>query len=137
MASKDPRAAQAKPLGTDQALTELGRAFARLNPGPESEPAGAPDSRRSGEEGRADVELTMADLVSDDNGEIVFFNDSGLRSLGISTDAKVVADGQAGRHVTAGGADVSGYRFVTFDNGLTLYYERGVDLILQREAGPG
>ena len=37
----------------------------------------------------------MADLVSDDNGEIVFFNDSGFRSLAIRTDAAVVANGQA------------------------------------------
>ena len=40
----------------------------------------------------ADVELAMADLISDDNGEIVLFNDSGLRSLILRTDAAVVAE---------------------------------------------
>lgn len=80
----------------------------------------------------AELELALADLISDDNGEIVFFNDSGFRTLGITTDASVVADGQAGRHVTASGADVSGYKFVTFDNGLTLYFERGLDLIVRQ-----
>lgn len=78
----------------------------------------------------ADVELTMADLVGDDNGEIVFFNDSGFRTLALETSCTLVADGRSGRHVTAGGANVTGFRYVTFDNGLTLYYEEGLDLIL-------
>ncbi len=133
MASKDPRVAQAKPLGAGQGLTELGRAFAGPNPPSRPDP-GAPDNPgRAGNDARPEVELTMADLVSDDNGEIVFFNDSGFRTLGITTDASVVADALAGRHVTASGADVSGYKFVTFDNGLTLYFERGLDLIVRQQ----
>jgi hypothetical protein len=35
--------------------------------------------------------------------------------------------------VTASGEDVSGFNFVTFDNGVTLYYPEGLDLILQRD----
>lgn len=81
-------------------------------------------------EGAVEVELALEDLVSDAKGEIVFFNDSGYRSLAIRTDRAVVADGKAGAHVTAAGADVSGFKFVTFDNGLTLYFEPGLDLIL-------
>ena len=42
----------------------------------------------------------------------------------------MVADGQAGAHVTAAGDDVSGFQFVRFDNGLTLYLEAGLHLIL-------
>jgi hypothetical protein len=80
----------------------------------------------------ADVELAMADLISDDNGEIVLFNDSGLRSLVLRTDATVVADGRAPAHVTAAGDDVSGFKFVRFDNGVTLYFEEGLHLILSR-----
>ena len=72
----------------------------------------------------------MADLVSDDNGEIVFCNDSGFRSLAIRTDSQVVANGQAAAHVTAAGDDVSGFNYVTFDNGLTLFYEEGLHLIV-------
>ena len=83
----------------------------------------------------AEVELAMSDLVGDANGEIVFFNDSGLRRLAIATDAAVVADGRAGAHRTAAGQDVSGFRFVTFDNGLTLYYQTAWTLV-RRAARP-
>ncbi|MGI9416518.1 MAG: hypothetical protein ACR2RA_01640 [Geminicoccaceae bacterium] len=76
------------------------------------------------------AELTLADLVSDDNGEIVFFNDSGFRSLSIETDATVISKGQAADHQTAAGEDVSGFNYVTFENGLTLYFEEGLDLLL-------
>ena len=78
----------------------------------------------------AEVELALADLVSDARGEIVFYNDSGFRSLAIRTDRVVVGEGRAGTHVTAAGEDVSGFKFVTFDNGLTLYFQAGLDLIL-------
>lgn len=77
----------------------------------------------------AEVELALSDLISDDNGEIVFFNDSGFRTLAIETESTIVADGQADAHVTAGGEDVSGFNYVTFDNGITLYFEEGMDLI--------
>lgn len=76
------------------------------------------------------AELSLADLVSDDNGEIVFFNDGGFRTLSIETDAQVVSKGQATTHSTATGEDVSGFSYVTFENGLTLYFENGLDLLL-------
>jgi hypothetical protein len=79
----------------------------------------------------AEVELAMSDLVGDANGEIVLFNDSGLRRLAIATDAAVVADGRVGAHRTATGQDVSGFRFLAFDNGLTLYYEPELDLVVR------
>lgn len=79
----------------------------------------------------AEVELAMSDLVGDANGEVVFFNDSNLRRLAITTDSAVVANGRAGAHRTAAGQDVSGFRFVTFDNGLTLYYQTGLDVVLR------
>lgn len=77
-----------------------------------------------------EVELTLEDLISDDNGEIVFFNDGGFRTLSITTGSSVVSNGQANNHATAGGEDVSGFQYVTFDNGTTLYYEEGLDLLL-------
>jgi len=104
--------------------------------GSETEPTGVvgagPPAGRSPEEASAsaEVELMLADLVADANGEIVLFNDSGFRSLAIQTDRAVVADGRAGAHVTAAGDDVSGFQFVTFDNGLTLYFEAGLHLML-------
>ena len=78
--------------------------------------------------------LALADLLSDQNGEVVLFNDSGLRALALSTPTSaVVAEGEAGRHQTAAGEDVSGFRYITFEGGLKLYYQPGLDLILVRE----
>ena len=74
--------------------------------------------------------LTLEDLVSDDNGEIVFFNDGGFESLSIETEQTVLASGQAKDHETTAGDNVSGFNFVRFDNGVTLYFEDGLDLIL-------
>jgi hypothetical protein len=82
----------------------------------------------------ADGELALADLVSDANGEIVVFNDSGFRTLAIRSESPVVADGRVQKHVTASGEDVSGFNYVTFGNGVTLYYPDGLDLILQGDA---
>src|SRR5918994_1456782 len=62
----------------------------------------------------AEVELALADLVSDANGEVVVFNDSGSRTLAIRSASAIVAEGRASKHVTAGGEDVSAYRYVTF-----------------------
>lgn len=77
--------------------------------------------------------LSLSDLVQDADGEVVLFNDSALRSLAISTSAMVVAEGEAGRHVTAAGEDVSGFRFMAFDTGLRLYYQPSLDLVIVRE----
>lgn len=86
--------------------------------------------------GAADVELMLSDLVGDANGEVVIFDDSGLRTLRIRANAAVVAEGRATRHVTASGEDVSGFRYVRFDNGMTLYFREGLDLILKTAARP-
>ena len=91
-------------------------------------------SATSVEGGELDIVLALTDLLQDANGEVVLFNDSGLRSLALSTDALVVAEGQATRHVTAAGEDVSGFRYVAFDTGLKLFYQPGLDLILVQEA---
>ena len=93
----------------------------------EDEPA---REERSGTEAPR-AELRLADLVGDVNGEVVIFNDSGFRSLAIRTDAAVIAEGEVAKHVTAGGEDVSGFKYVTFDNGVTLYFPEGLDLILE------
>jgi hypothetical protein len=79
------------------------------------------------------IVLSLADLVRDENGEVVLFNDSGLRALAVSTDATVVAEGEAGRYVTAAGEDVAGFRYLAFDNGLKLFYQPGLDLIIVQE----
>jgi uncharacterized protein (DUF362 family) len=81
--------------------------------------------------GAAEVELALADLVSDANGEVVVFNDSGFRTMAIRTAAAVIADGRVQKHVTSGGEDVAGFNYVTFDNGVTLYYPEGLALLVQ------
>jgi ligand-binding sensor domain-containing protein len=87
--------------------------------------------------GAAEVELALADLVSDANGEVVVFNDSGFRTMAIRTGAAVTAEGRVQKHITASGEDVAGFNYVTFDNGVTLYYPDGLDLMLQRDGtGP-
>jgi hypothetical protein len=74
--------------------------------------------------------LALGDLVRDANGEVVLFNDSGLQALAVSTDAAVVGEGRAVRHRTAAGEDVSGFRYVAFDNGLKLFYQPDLELLL-------
>ena len=77
--------------------------------------------------------LALDDLVRDRNGEVVLFNDSGLRALALSTDSPVIEDGEAGRHVTAAGEDVSGFRYLLFANGLRLYFQPGLDVLVQKD----
>src|SRR5262245_41405372 len=48
----------------------------------------------------AEGELRLADVMCDVNGEAVVFNDSGLRTLAIRTEAAVVAEGRVQKHVT-------------------------------------
>jgi hypothetical protein len=81
------------------------------------------------------VILRLDDLVQDEHGEVVLFNDSGLRTMALETDTGVVAQGAAEPHVTAAGEDVSGLRYMTFANGLTLYYQDGLELIVRGEHG--
>ncbi len=100
--------------------------------GIESPLPGAPFERIPGEE--PPLMLALDDLVRDQAGEVVLFNDSGLRALALSTTTVVVEEGLAGRHVTAAGEDVSGFRYLAFANGLRLYYQQGLDLIVLDEA---
>lgn len=108
--------------GSDRPLERTDRPGGPNAPGPV---AGATD---------AEVTLAMRDLIADDQGEIVFFNDSNLRRLVVTSDAAVVAEGRSGAHRTSGGEDVGGFGFVTFDNGVTLYFQAGLDLVV-RAAG--
>jgi hypothetical protein len=78
-----------------------------------------------------DVELSLSELVQDSGGEVVLYNDSGLRALGLVAEAAVIDAGEADAHVTASGDDVTGFRYVSFANGLTLYYQDGLDLIVR------
>ena len=87
--------------------------------------------------GAGEVEIALADLVADANGEVVVLNDSGFRTMAVRTHAAVTADGRVKKHVTASGEDVSGFSYVTFDSGVTLYYPEGLDLMVEPDGtGP-
>ena len=43
----------------------------------------------------------------------------------------MVSNGRAGAHRTAAGQDVTGFRYLTFDNGVTLYYQSGLDVVVR------
>ncbi|MDX6752107.1 hypothetical protein SH611_20060 [Geminicoccaceae bacterium 1502E] len=85
------------------------------------------------ESGEPAVALAATDLMQDENGEVVLFNDSNLRSLALTSEAGIVAQGEARDHVTAGGEDVSGFKYLTFENGLTVYYQPHLDLVVRHE----
>jgi hypothetical protein len=74
--------------------------------------------------------LELADLLRDSNGEIVLYNDSHLPALAVRADSAPVESGEIGSHVTAAGDDVTGYRFVAFDNGTKLFYQDSTDLVI-------
>lgn len=80
------------------------------------------------------IALAASDLMQDENGEVVLFNDSNLRSLALMSEADVVAQGEAAHHVTASGEDVSGFKFLTFEDGLTVYYQPQLDVVVRHEA---
>jgi hypothetical protein len=74
--------------------------------------------------------LDLADLMLDENGEVVLFNDSNLRSLALCTEARLVRRGEVGRHVTATGEDVSGFHYLAFDNGAKIFFRPGLEVVV-------
>lgn len=74
--------------------------------------------------------LDLSDLLRDSNGEIVLFNDSHLPALAVRAESAPVESGEVGSHVTAAGDDVTGYRFVAFDNGTKLFYQDSMNLVI-------
>ena len=103
-------------------MTSTGKANSPSGVGPNRAPAG---SGGQSEPSLSDPEviLALADLIQDRNGEVVLFNDSQFNSLELSTDSALVDQGFVEHHVTAAGDDVSGFRFVSFDNGLKLFFD--------------
>jgi hypothetical protein len=67
------------------------------------------------------VALSLADLVPDAEGEVVFFDESGLTEMAVIPDGQLLDQGIADSHVTVGGIDVAGMAFYSFDSGVTLY----------------
>ncbi len=78
--------------------------------------------------------LELTDLLQDANGEVVLFNDSHLPSLAVRAESQPVDRGAVGQHVTAAGDDVTGFRFVAFDDGTRLYYQDSLHLVILDQA---
>jgi hypothetical protein len=76
--------------------------------------------------------LALADLIPGENGEVVLFTDSNLRSITLGTSSALLEEGEVDTHRTVEGDDVSGFRFYRFDNGLRLYFAPDLELILVR-----
>lgn len=74
------------------------------------------------------VALNLADLVPDAEGEVVFFDESGLTEMAVFPDGRLLDQGIADSHVTAGGIDVAGMAFYSFDSGVTLYLPADIHL---------
>jgi hypothetical protein len=101
----------------------------------ETAPEGGGAAIPAAEPGADLVTLRLSELIRGEQGEVVLFNDSGLRVMALETDFGIVAQGAAEPHASASGEDVSGFRYVAFDNGLTLFYQDGLDLIVRSEQG--
>ncbi|MEE9141055.1 MAG: hypothetical protein V3U18_09845 [Alphaproteobacteria bacterium] len=81
------------------------------------------------------ITLSLSRLKPDANGDVVLLADSGLSAVGVTTREAIVTSGIVDKHVTAGGVDVAGYRFVRFESGVTLYYTDDIDVLITAEAG--
>ena len=67
--------------------------------------------------------LAVADLIAGSAGEVVLFNDSAISEVVLETAEAPLRQGGVDSHVTADGVDVSGFRYLRFPAGLTLYHD--------------
>jgi hypothetical protein len=66
------------------------------------------------------LSLGLSDLLPDAAGEVVLMGGDEV-PLSIHAAEAVTAEGIADAHVTAGGVDVTGLHFYSFESGITLY----------------
>jgi len=76
------------------------------------------------------IALSIADLLPDAQGEVVFLNDAGVSAINILNAQPVIGSGISDHHTTAQGIDVTGMAYSTFETGLTVYYPSDVTLLL-------
>jgi hypothetical protein len=91
--------------------------------------AAAGEDFRGGE-----ITLSLDDLISDNNNEVVLVSDPSLDSIKLVADSPISGSGLMEHHVTADGQDVSGYHFLSFETGLTLFYGDGVHVVVESSA---
>ena len=73
------------------------------------------------------VSLTLDDLLPDDAGEVVLLAGDDL-PINLLTGEMLAETGIAPEHVTAGGVEVTGLHYYSFESGLTIYSP--VDLLI-------
>ena len=78
--------------------------------------------------------LSLGDLLPDADGNVVLLADAGLTGVGILTREKVQEFGRVKGRRTAAGMNVSGFHFMSFESGLTLYYPASISLRVSRPA---
>jgi hypothetical protein len=77
------------------------------------------------------LSLGLSDLLPDAAGEVVLMGGADV-PLSIYAAEAVMAEGIADAHITAGGVDVTGLHFYSFESGITLYSP--TDLVI--DGGP-
>ena len=88
------------------------------------------DAVNSAQGGDGLIALSIADLLPDAHGEVVFLNDAGVSAINIFGAQPVIGSGISDHHTTAQGIDVTGMAYSTFETGLTVYYPSDVTLLL-------
>lgn len=101
---------------------------------PESAPA-EEGNRAAPDAASETLVLPLAALMPDAEGNIALIEGLGGAPIAIATDKEVAETGRAGADARAGGLNVSGYRFVRFRSGVTLYFPDGTDLAVVPERG--
>ncbi len=76
--------------------------------------------------------LSLKELMPDEGGDIVVFNDIGT-DISIVTDDPVTAEGIAEGYVTRAGHNVSGFAYCRFAGGITMYYPRAHLLCVEED----
>ncbi len=71
--------------------------------------------------GDGPLTLSLNDLIPDAHGEVVILNHGG-GEIAVITGQEIAASGVEDAHVTAAGLDVTGYAFLTFSGGITVFY---------------
>lgn len=80
------------------------------------------------------VSLALDDLLPDVAGEVVLLAGDDL-PVNLLASEPVIEAGIAPAHVTAGGMEVTGLHYYSFESGVTVYSP--VDLLIQNDPGAG
>jgi hypothetical protein len=67
--------------------------------------------------------LSVDELIPGRANEVVLFNDSAMREIVLESSRRPSDHGIVDAHVTADGVDVSGFRYVRFADGLTIFHD--------------